>query len=213
MISYTCLRHEISDKKYNRFSGNARKFSTTRSHVEGCASVFPSQYRNISPAVTISRTKMDRGTWNMVIRLIMHSISPASALCTARCTAFARSNTIKPALKFEEGIRVSRDISLLSWRFVARSRGVFFTAVSHLSGDLNHQDLKICGIIFLGSERWRTPPPQGDFFEIHEWILIRNYSCIKWCNSIGEYKYVENGEYIIIEFKSTIIHLHNITFI
>lgn len=123
-------------KVYNRFSGNARKFSTTRSRVEGCASVFPSQYRNISPAVTISRTKMDRGTWNMVIRLIMHSISPASVCAprdAPRSLAAIRSNR---HWNLKRGIRVSRDISLLSWRFVARGRGVFFTAVSHLSGDL-----------------------------------------------------------------------------
>lgn len=149
-----CLPHEISEKNYNRFSGNVRKCSTTRSHVEGCASVFLSQFRNISPAVTISRTKMDRGTWNMVIRLIMHSISPASACAprdAPRSLAAIRSNrhwNLKRVSVFREMFRYCH-----GGLSPAAGTTVFFTAVSHLLRDLNHQDLKICSIIFLGSER------------------------------------------------------------
>ena len=137
-LSQEKIRLRYFDKKYSHFSGNARKSATTRSSVEGCASVFLSQYRNISPAVTISRTKMDRGTWNMVIRLIMHSISPASvsAPCDAlHSLAAIRSNrhwNLKRVSVFREMFRYCRGSLSL-----AAGTAVFFTTVSHLLGDLN----------------------------------------------------------------------------
>lgn len=60
---------KISYKKQDRASrGNLLRFD--RTSRDGIVCISLSQYRNISLAVTISRTKMDRGTWNMVIRLI-----------------------------------------------------------------------------------------------------------------------------------------------